>query len=50
MPPNVEFPDRPVIKEIGEVPVLSKPVVEEVTPAGEVPVAEVAEVADTEKA
>jgi len=54
MPPNVMFPDRPVIKEAGEVPVIAKPksIVEEVvTPPGEVPeVTEVTEVADTEKA
>jgi small subunit ribosomal protein S3 len=51
MPPKVEFPDKPVIKAAGEVPAIPKPVVEEVTPAGEVPeVTEVAEVADTEKA
>lgn len=51
MPPNVTFPDKPVIKEIGEVPALPKPVVEEVTPepAEAVAVEEVAEVADTEK-
>lgn len=50
MPPNVVFPDKPVIKEIGEVPALPKPVVEEVTPEPAAAVEEVAEVADTEKA
>lgn len=49
MPPNVTFPDKPAIKEIGEVPVIPKRVVEEVAQetAG---VEEVTEVADTEKA
>ena len=52
MPPNVTFPDKPVIKEASQVPVIAKPIVEEiVTPPGEVPeVSEVAEVADSEKA
>ena len=53
MPPNVKLPDKPVIKEAGEIPVMAKPkpIVEEVVPPGEVPeVTEVAEVADTEKA
>jgi small subunit ribosomal protein S3 len=49
MPPNVVFPDKPVIKEIGEVPVKPKPVIEEIaqeTGGTE----EVVEVANTEKA
>jgi hypothetical protein len=54
MPPNVKFPDKPVIKEASEIPAIAKPkpIVEEViVPPGEVPeVTEVAEVADTEKA
>jgi small subunit ribosomal protein S3 len=49
MPPNVIFPDKPAIKEIGEVTAIPKPdakqVIEE---AGKVE--EVAEVADTKKA
>jgi small subunit ribosomal protein S3 len=49
MPPNVVFPDKPVIKEVGEVTVIPKPAVEEV-PAETVEVEEVAKVADTEKA
>lgn len=49
MPPNVVFPDKPIIKEIGEVPVKPKPVIEEVAQeAGGTE--EVAEVANTEKA
>ncbi len=49
MPPNVVLPDRPVIKEVGEVPALPKPVVQEVV-AEAGTVQEVAEVADTKKA
>ena len=49
MPPNVVLPDRPVIKEVGEAPPLSKPVVQEVVAEGGT-VQEVAEVADTKKA
>jgi len=50
MPPHVELPDRPVIRDIAAAAaVVPKPVIEEVV---EEPVAtqEVAEVADTEKA
>ena len=49
MPPGVALPDRPVIKERGEVPALPKPVVEEVVTETAI-VQEVAEIADTEKA
>jgi len=51
MPPNVSFPDKPVIKDVREVPAMPKPV-EEVTaePTEIEKVEEVAEVADTEKA
>lgn len=48
MPPNVVLPDRPVIKEVGEAPPLSKPIVQEVVAEGGT-VQEVAEVADTKK-
>jgi small subunit ribosomal protein S3 len=51
MPPNVVFPDKPVIKELSEVPAIPKPVIEEaVEPADTAEVQEVAEVANTEKA
>jgi len=49
MPPNVSFPDKPIIKEIGEVTPLPKPI-PEVAEVEPVPVEEVIEVADTEKA
>ncbi len=49
LPPNVVLPDRPVIKEVGEVPAVPKPVVQEVV-AEAGTVQEVAEVADTKKA
>ncbi len=49
MPPNVVFPDKPIIRSVAEAPPASKPVVEAVvTEAGGVQ--EVAKVADTEKA
>ncbi len=32
MPPNVELPDKPIIKQVGETPPIPKPVIEEVTP------------------
>ncbi len=48
MPPNVVFPDKPVIKEVGEVPPIPKPVIQEVV-AEAGTVQEVAEVADTKK-
>jgi small subunit ribosomal protein S3 len=53
MPPNVSLPDRPVIKEVGEAPPISKPVIAEVAAeaapeSGEIQ--EVAEVPDTKKA
>jgi small subunit ribosomal protein S3 len=51
MPPNIVLPDRPVIKEVGEVQALPKPVViEEVTSEEPTAIPEVVEVADTEKA
>lgn len=51
MPPNVQLPDRPTIKEIEQAPTIPKPVIEEVVPV-ELPteIKEVAEVADTKKA
>ena len=49
MPPNVVFPDRPVIKERDDAPPLPKPVIQEVV-AEAGTVQEVAEVADTKKA
>ena len=49
MPPGVALPDRPVIKERGEVSALPKPVVEEVVTETAI-VQEVAGIADTEKA
>jgi small subunit ribosomal protein S3 len=49
MPPNVKLPDRPVIKEIGEVAPIPKPVLEKVVAETAI-VQEVAEVADTKKA
>lgn len=49
MPPNVSFPDKPVIKEVGQVTPLPKPI-PEVAEVEPVPVEEVIEVADTEKA
>jgi len=55
MPPNVKFPDKPIIREVGDVPALPKPIVEEVVAepveAAEVEkVEEVTQVAHTEKA
>jgi small subunit ribosomal protein S3 len=52
MPPKIVLPDRPVIKEVGEVHALPKPaIIEEVTEAERpAKVPEVPEVADTEKA
>jgi len=52
MPPNVSFPDKPMIKAAGEIPALMKPVQEETVlePAAIEKVEEIAEVADTEKA
>ncbi len=49
MPPNVVFPDKPVIKERGEVPEIPKPVIQEVV-AEAGTVQEVAQVADSKKA
>jgi small subunit ribosomal protein S3 len=49
MPPNVVFPDKPRIKEVGEVPAIQKPVLDEVVEESG-GAEEVAEVADTEKA
>lgn len=51
MPPNVVFPDKPVIKEAGEAPAIPKPPIEETAePVDTTEVQEVAEVADTQKA
>jgi small subunit ribosomal protein S3 len=51
MPPKIVLPDRPVIKEVGEVQAIPKPVaVEEITSEEPTAIPEVAEVADTEKA
>lgn len=56
MPPNVTFPDKPVIREVGDVPAMPKPVVEEEVVAEPAEAAavekveEVTQVADTEKA
>lgn len=52
MPPNVKFPDKPIIKEPGEVSPQPKPVVQQlVAQAGDVQkVEEVTQVANTEKA
>jgi small subunit ribosomal protein S3 len=51
MPPNVQLPDRPTIKEVEQAPTIPKPVIEEVVPV-ELPteIKEVAEIADTKKA
>jgi small subunit ribosomal protein S3 len=49
MPPNVVFPDKPVIKERGEVPEIPKTVIQEVV-AEAGTVQEVAQVADSKKA
>jgi small subunit ribosomal protein S3 len=51
MPPNVSFPDKPVIKAVSEVRAPLKPAEEEIAPEGaEIEkIEEVAEVADTEK-
>jgi small subunit ribosomal protein S3 len=51
MPPNVSFPDKPVIKSVSDVPALPKPVEEEIAPEPvEIEkIEEVAQVADTEK-
>ena len=49
MPPNVVFPDKPVIKELSEAPPIPKPVIQEVV-AEAGTVQEVAQVADSKKA
>lgn len=49
MPPNVALPDRPVIREVADVPAVAKPVIQEVV-AEAGAVQEVVEVADTKKA
>ncbi len=49
LPPNVKLPDRPVIRELSEVPAIPKPVIEEIVAETGV-VQEVAEVADIKKA
>lgn len=51
MPPKMSLPDRPVIKEVGEVQAPPKPeAVEEITDTEPTAIEEVPEVADTEKA
>ena len=56
MPPNVTFPDKPVIREVTDVPPMPKPIVKEDVVAEPTEVAavekveEVTQVADTEKA
>ena len=51
MPPNMVMPDRPVIKEVGEVQPLPKPmIVEEVISEEPAEIQEVTDVANTEKA
>lgn len=52
MPPNVTFPDKPVIKSEGQVHTIPRAAKEEVAPepAGTEKIEEVAEVADTAKA
>ncbi len=53
MPPNVVFPDKPIIKELGEAPALPKPVIEETVEPVETSEAqerEAVEVADTKEA
>ncbi len=49
MPPNVSFPDKPVIRDVSEVPAVPKPVEVTPEPAEIEKIEEVAEVADTEK-
>ena len=49
MPPNASLPDKPVIKELSEVPQIPKPVIQEVV-AEAGTVQEVAEGADSKKA
>ena len=49
MPPNVSLPDKPVVKEVGEVPQIPKPVIQEVV-AEAGTVQEVADSADSKKA
>jgi small subunit ribosomal protein S3 len=50
MPPNMVLPDRPVIKEVGEVHSLPKPmIVEEVISEEPAEIQEVTDVANTEK-
>jgi len=51
MPPNVQLPDRPTIKETEQAPTIPKPVLEEVVPVElTTEIKEVAEIADTKKA
>ena len=50
MPPNVQLPDRPTIKETEQAPTIPKPVLEEVVPVElTTEIKEVAEIADTKK-
>jgi len=51
MPPNVQLPDRPTIKETEQAPTIPKPVLEEVVPVElTTEIKEVAEIANTKKA
>ncbi|HXY82258.1 MAG TPA: 30S ribosomal protein S3 [Candidatus Saccharimonadales bacterium] len=51
MPPNVQLPDRPTIKETEQAPTIPKPVLDEVVPVElTTEIKEVAEIADTKKA
>ena len=50
MPPNVQLPDRPTIKETEQAPTIPKPVLDEVVPVElTTEIKEVAEIADTKK-
>lgn len=50
MPPNVSFPDKPVIRAVSELPAQPKTAEQETPPAESAKIEEVAEVADTAKA
>jgi small subunit ribosomal protein S3 len=50
MPPNVSFPDKPVIRAVSELPAQSKITEPETSPAESAKIEEVAEVANTAKA
>lgn len=49
MPPNVELPDRPKIKGMGETATIQKPATEEIPATEPTQVQEIAEIADTKK-